>query len=847
MMTLPRSIFLTHFEQLLAWVTRRPKGFSRGLAGFAYLLMCAAALNLTACTPRNAAPTSVAPPTHDTGLPETLVTFEVAIPLQPAPNNGISLVILDEVTGLSLNAQRYTMQAVDQTHYRVQVPLTVGAIAKYRYVRNGTIPAEEHTSDGRPVRYRLMQALPGALAQDVVTRWSDGLFQGDTGRIYGQVVDLNGNGLPNMLIAVGGFQTFTAADGVFRVEGLPPGLHTITAYSLDGGYKTFQQGALVAAGATTPAQIALAPSEWVDVQFMVRLPADTPPGVPVRLVGNLTLLGNTFASLPGGVSVSAMRAPVLNPLPDGKYGIVLRLPVGADVRYKFTLGDGFWNAERSFTGDFVLRRLIVPVDGAVLDETVASWSDGKSARLVFDVTVPDETPAGDFVSIQFNTFGWTEPLPMWRLGAYRWAYFLYAPVPPERLFAYRYCRNQQCGSADDAATPGRASTGRQITPGGTPQTLNDVVKRWYGWDVKQAQFPAQNWSFAQRRADFVRGVEFQADYAPSWANLYPGALQHVRVGSANWVVFSPSWTFTQQNPPALGAVAGEDPLWQDVETMVAQAQRENLQVALFPQPHLPGNMMEWWAGGARDFSWWLVWFENYRAFTLHYAESAARNNLPVLILGGEWLQPALPGGVLIDGSASGVPADAEQRWRALIAAVRAVYDGELWWGLPYAPQNFAPPQFLDAVDAVYVLWSPALSSKDYAEQADLYAEAVRLLQQDLRPLTEVGGKPVILAVGYPSANGGIVGCVPHPDGGCVAFTDLARPRAEILPVVLDLQEQADVYAAMLQAVNEQVWLQGFVTRGFYPAATLQDKSLSVYGKPAEWLVWQGFAEWQGTP
>lgn len=846
-MTLSRSIFFIHFERLFAQVARRPKGISRGLAGFACILIGAAALSLSACTFADTAPPPVTQqPTLDTGLPETLVTFEVAIPSQLAADKGISLVILDEVTGLSLNARRYTMQTLDATHYRVQIPLTIGSVTKYRYARNGDIPAEEHTSDGRPVRYRLMQALPGALVQDIVTRWSDSSFQEPTGRLYGQAVDLDGRNIPNILIAVGGFQTFTAADGTFRVEGLPPGLHTITAYSLDGGYKTFQQGALIAAGATTPARITLTPSEWVDVQFIVRLPADTPPGVPVRLVGNLSMLGNTFASLSGGVSVSATRAPVLNPLPDGRYGILLRLPVGTDVRYKYTLGDGFWNAERSANGSFVLRQLIVPVDGAVLDETIAGWSDGKSARLVFDVTVPDETPADDFVSIQFNAFGWTEPIPMWRLGDHRWAYFLYAPVP-EQLLGYRYCRNQQCGSADDAATPGRTSAGRQITPGSTPQTLSDVVKEWYGWDVKQTQPPAMTIQFIPRHPDFIRGVEFQADYAPSWQTLYPRAFQHVRAGSANWAILSPSWTFTRQNPPVLEIVAGEDPLWHDIQTMIAQAQRQNLQVALFPQPHLPGNLVEWWAGGARDFSWWLVWFENYRTFVLHHAEIAARNNIPALVLGGDWLLPALPGGLLIDGSPSGVPADAEQRWRMLVAEVRALYSGEVWWALPYTAQAFEPPQFLDVFDAAYVLWQPALSTKDYAGQPDLYTEAVRLLQQDLRPLAEVGGKPVILAVGYPSANGGIVGCVSHPEEGCTSFRDLARPRAEILPVLLDLQEQADVYAAMLQAANEQEWLRGFVTRGYYPAAALQDKSLSIYGKPAEWLVWQSFATWRSAP
>src|SRR5574342_621727 len=72
-------------------------------------------------------------------------------------------------------------------------------------------------------------------------------------------------------------------------------------------------------------------------------------GRAVALGGNLLQLGNTFSDLRGGLSTVADRMPVLTPLPDGRYSVSLFLPVGAEIEYKYTMGDGFWNAE--FTSD----------------------------------------------------------------------------------------------------------------------------------------------------------------------------------------------------------------------------------------------------------------------------------------------------------------------------------------------------------------------------------------------------------------------------------------------------------------------------------------------------------------
>ena len=49
--------------------------------------------------------------------------------------------------------------------------------------------------------------------------------------------------------------------------------------------------------------------------------------------------------------------------------------------------------------------------------------------------------------------------------------------------------------------------------------------------------------------------------------------------------------------------------------------------------------------------------------------------------------------------------------------------------------------------------------------------------------------------------------------------------------------QADVYQAMLNAVNSRTWIGGFVSRGYYPPVALQDASASIHGKPASDELW----------
>jgi hypothetical protein len=48
---------------------------------------------------------------------------------------------------------------------------------------------------------------------------------------------------------------------------------------------------------------------------------------------------------------------------------------------------------------------------------------------------------------------------------------------------------------------------------------------------------------------------------------------------------------------------------------------------------------------------------------------------------------------------------------------------------------------------------------------------------------------------------------------------------------------------LLSAIQNRDWISGFFTRGYYPAAPLQDKSASLHGKPAASVLQAWFKAW----
>jgi hypothetical protein len=774
-------------------------------------------------------------------IPEAQISFLVEIPADTPDGEPILLSVLDEVTGLALNAKRYPMDQLDETHYQITLPFRLGSVIKYRYSRGGDILAEEHTTDGRSVRYRILHARDSLEVNDLVARWNDTIFNGPTGRITGIIMNDN-SPTAGLLVTAGGTQVYTTQDGRFLIEGLPTGTHNLVVYSLDGNYEIFQQGAKVAEGSNTPAEIQVKTRPTVEITFLVKAPDDTVPIVPLRLAGNLYQMGNTFSDLAGGVNTLATRMPTLTPLSvENTYGTILELPIGSDIRYKYTLGDGFWNAERGVDGSFAIRQLIVPDTPMVIEDTIETWYIGEPREITFDLIVPENTHSQDQIFIQFNPYGWTEPIPMWHLGGQRWAYILFSPLDLIDQLGYRYCRAGQCGHADDARTPGEFTSGQIIQTSPNRLGVPDQVEQWAWLEDQLPETTVTDTKVPKRGPTFIAGIELQEYYHPSLDPLFDSALENIVNDGANWIVLSPSWSYSRLTPPVLEPISGQDSLWRDTIEMINKSQKSDLNIALRPVPKFNTATSEWWASAPRDFSWWVSWFDNYRAFVLHHAELAADSGAESLILGGEWIAPALPGGTLADGSLSGVPVDANERFQNLIAEARERFDGTIAWSIAHPDDFGILPSFLNHVDQLVVDWSAPLASSETYTNADLKAEAKRIVTSDIYGLwltwkPETSNKSIVISLAYPSANGILTGCLPDPLLECLPPRMLNYPAPDYPLIELDLKSQAQAYDAVLTAINSQDWIGGVISNGYYTPTILHDKSTSIHGKPAEGVL-----------
>jgi len=474
-----------------------------------------------------------------TALPRAEVTFTVRLP-EPLPSGDVlAISILDELTGLALNAVDYQMASVDTVTYTASMTIPNQAVIKYRYVRRGSARTNEDTNLDANIRYRLLNVNGPTQVVDTLNSWVDKPVGTQSGNIFGTVLNSDtGAPIPDILVTAGGVQTLTDSAGRFQLMGLRAGTHNFVAYALNGSFQTFQQGASVGENQSTPVDVRMKPAQMVNVIFTVSVPPETQRGVPLHLAGNLTQLGNSFSDLRGGLSTVTDRMPVLTPLPDGRYSVSLFLPAGADIEYKYTLGDGFWNSEFTSTGQYVTRHLIVPPQNTTVEDAVQSWQAGPNAPILFEVTVPQNTPTGDIIYIQFNPYGWTPPIPMWSTGNNKWAYKLYGPLNIVGSFGYRYCRNAQCDAADDSQTVGESAHGRTITPSIAPQDIFDTVNEWV-WAQKVGSPTLVAANIPSRGTGFMAGVELQSYYEPNTPTFIPFALQNIQAIGSNWVIFTP--------------------------------------------------------------------------------------------------------------------------------------------------------------------------------------------------------------------------------------------------------------------------------------------------------------------
>lgn len=777
------------------------------------------------------------------------VFFWVEIPPLPSEDETLQLVFLDEVTGLPYNQERINMKRVNATLYAASIQIPIGSVVKYRYERSNDGFFQEYLTSGDPVRYRLYYVEGPGEVHDIVSRWQDSSAPAQTGRIVGNVFDEStGRPVSDILITAGGARALTAPDGSFILNHLPVGEHNLVTYSLDGSFLPRQQIATIAINSATPATFPLERTQLIDVTFVVTVPEDTTEGIPIRLAGNLIQLGNTFSDLGSGISGFASNMPVLTPIDKSRYSLVFKLPKGIDIRYKFTFGDGVTNAEHTHQGSFNTHRLYIPENSQplLIQDTVESWEMVNVAPIWFDVTVPADTAPTDQIFIQLKLSGWLAPLPMWKVEQNRWIYQVSGPAFSNTL-EYRYCRNGQCTPFNQFGVELIEEPRSVKFPRVKSALIHDTVETWNHYLPGSPSATVLSNPVQPKSSGFIAGISLSADYAPTMDYLRFQTLNTVKDLNANLIVLQPSWTAVSQSSHILiDQVIGKNPQWASLVNQINYAHQDGLQVAVFPQVIFPFQSRSWWQGAPIDDIWWRVWFERYRSFVLQYADIAESTGAETLVLGGEWLSPAIPYSSSPGYPVIPLPGSIDTIWADLIVDVREHYSGEIAWYLPLN-QIDQPPPFLEFVDTIYLSWGAKLATSPQASVSELQSRAEAILTNQVRPFKESIGKPIVLNIAYPSSDTAATNCLPFSENNtdCLPVEFLSPIFPDPTHIDLDLEEQVDVYNAILAAVNENNIVRGVISEGFIPVIGLEDKSISIHGKPAQTVISYWFAQFLG--
>lgn len=776
-------------------------------------------------------PSSISPDSRifdsvsDFSMPPVNVQFQLALPEPATSGERIVVEILDDVTGLPYNSRVYELKQLSDRVYETTLSVPSGSVIKYRYGKIGQPITLESTVDGNPVDYRLLYAPISITVQDHLQAWQGEPYIGGTGRFKGMLVDSSTN-LPiaDIIVSAGGLRTFTDFNGKFVLEGLGEGVHNVVFYAIDGKYRTYQQGASIQSGMTTPANVSLVPMPEVSVTFLITPPGDA-LGAPIYVAGNIYQLGNTFAELTGMVRIKPNRMPMLAANSDGTLSITLKLYAETDLRYKFTLGDGYWNAEQYESGGFRVRQLIVPTQDATITHVIETWRSPDVEPITFSISIPSQIAPVDGKYIQFRIGDWMEPLPLWPLGNGNYLYILFSPLNPSQAIAYQFCRNEDCARARDA---GSLSFERQVQPAETPQTITLTLDRWQNWFPFEKNAMVDDAYIPVKPATYSTSIELIPDMSPSWLIHAPVGIAALDEIGADTIIFSPQW-FVRQNSPYLHPEFGMTPFSVELISLMNTTQALGFGTGLFPNLGPYDSMENWWVSSPRTEAWLNVFFESYHDYIISYAKLAQRIEAEQLIIGGKNLLPAFEGGIYPDGTESALPISFDQHWLDLLREIREIYSGQLMWGTNANLSIDPLPDFIGEFDGIHISVDSPLALGDEPTFEMIQAGFIDVIDSQIYEVYRSTLMPITLALAYPAVEIAPSGCALLGES---CYNDGLFRTSEILPYAISFSEQALIYNAIMPIIASRDWITGTSIRGYEPSIVVHDGASSIAGKPA---------------
>lgn len=446
--------------------------------------------------------------------------------------------------------------------------------------------------------------------------------------------------------------------------------------------------------------------------------------------------------------------------------------------------------------------------------------------ITFKVHLSTNTPAGDSV---FLVEKYVRIVPMTKDSPTDWHTTL--NLSPGYGLDYIYCRNHIWFGADELLPAGWDAT-RHFQTADYSTIVSDTIVQWKWWPVDGKFQSIDQSAYLQSPPDSLPSRNFQSGvYLPDWwdttfiYNVGTTLDSIVAESNCNFVEFSPVPEITRFYPTPLIDREGNNGISEkQLKKVLEAASARNLGIFLNPFP---------WALNVSDTSasyhnkkWWEAYEAQWRPIILYYAQIAQIYHAKVLAFNMWpsiwWLSTAEA--PIIDSLA--IP---------LLREVRKVYNGKISVEFnPFGPdlQLYKEGDYLHFVIAPN--WPYPLGSNKNPTVDEMVQNVNKGLNQLYKDSYEKWGKPVLIRSISASSYDGTVINQPDWETQLYYFPDDTT-------VPIDVQEQADVYEAMLRSLTQRSWIAGVYSFN-YNYWNSYDKSPSVRNKPAEkvlakWWRW----------
>jgi len=465
-----------------------------------------------------------------------------------------------------------------------------------------------------------------------------------------------------------------------------------------------------------------------------------------------------------------------------------------------------------------------------------------STIINFKVKIKCNTPEGEDVCVYIENLvgpGKECVFPMEKTSENKWKLSVdLSEIDLTSPVKYKYCRNQDWGSADEAFDNSNLQGMREVSVFGPRTNVKDVVKKWR-WLPKKGIIPEIN--IRSHLTDppshlplqsFICGVEL-TDY---WDDIFrpyigPTLDKIKKKTNAKWIQYNPITEIKRFYPkPIIEREGAAGTPEEDLIKIITDSHKQGFKVYLYPYT---------WAFDVTDPSpnyhknpWWKAYFDQWNPILLYYAQIAQDYNVEMLGF------PIAPNIWVI--SSEEVPI-IDNLSRELMKKVRKIYKGKICVQFHYGGvlqwnrdmNVFGDGDYLDFGVWDYFPWRLGDSKNPSV------SEMVKILRNGLDGIIPMlnnlkWGKPFILgSIASSSYDGAAMGLASEDD---VAAWNPDNPE---FPV--DLKEQADVYEAILRVITEKKWIAGAFsfTLKYWDAI---DKDVNIRGKPtvnvlAKWFGW----------